>query len=233
MVDQIEQKGSKYKPFNYEKPVGGGRKRPDGTQIEWEVTFPEAEVERGAIPVWCKDITPRELRVPIDDKATSHPCKAAGIDTISLIMYNHATEETLATYRSIFNDREHASSEDHYSASWQVRQPNGSRKTTIGLQTIEDDAEEMEQWGEGQAVLWEIVLYAEEGADISKSDDEMSLFYPGTAFDTSRFPWNRQKGGREFCLYLEPWSGWTEMKKRKRTSASPAPEISKARKQSE
>lgn len=62
----------------YREPVAGGRLTPDRKELKWEVTFPEG-VERGAVPFWCHDVTPRMLRVPAIDGNTHHPCGAVGV----------------------------------------------------------------------------------------------------------------------------------------------------------
>lgn len=55
----------------YDDPVAGGRQRPDGVEVHWNVTFPrptpEGRTTRGEIPFWCHDVTPRTLRVPSPD----------------------------------------------------------------------------------------------------------------------------------------------------------------------
>lgn len=38
----------------------GGRRRPDGKQLEWIITVRK---QRGVLPFFCADLTPRELRV--------------------------------------------------------------------------------------------------------------------------------------------------------------------------
>lgn len=62
----------------------GSRLRPDGTRIEWRVAFPEPRV-RGVAPFWCFDVTPRELRVPVESKNVNHACGAVGVS--QLILY--------------------------------------------------------------------------------------------------------------------------------------------------
>jgi hypothetical protein len=54
-------------PISYERPRSGGRRRMDGVDVRWEVTFPNPGIERGNVPFWCHDVTPRELRVPSDE----------------------------------------------------------------------------------------------------------------------------------------------------------------------
>lgn len=55
----------------YAQGQEGGRVKPDGDELKWRVTFPNVEEEhgherghgRGALPFFCKDITPRKRRV--------------------------------------------------------------------------------------------------------------------------------------------------------------------------
>jgi Glyoxalase-like domain len=50
----------------YSPEVAGGRKRPDGVELRWEITTHSewAEKEGGTrLPFFCGDVTPRELRV--------------------------------------------------------------------------------------------------------------------------------------------------------------------------
>lgn len=64
--------------ISYDKPTSGGRARPDGVELKWEVTFPTG-VERGNIPFFCTDVTPRERRVPLTKENSTHPCGAIGM----------------------------------------------------------------------------------------------------------------------------------------------------------
>ncbi len=44
----------------------GGRVKPDGDELKWRITFPNVDEHghgRGALPFFCKDITPRKRRV--------------------------------------------------------------------------------------------------------------------------------------------------------------------------
>ncbi|KAI1103385.1 glyoxalase-like domain-containing protein [Jackrogersella minutella] len=65
---------------------GGGRTRPDGEVLKWAVAFPErddgAPLERGTVPFWCLDVTPRGLRVP--GERTKHPTGAVGVAKIEV-----------------------------------------------------------------------------------------------------------------------------------------------------
>lgn len=84
-------------PIKYGTPKVGGRRRPDGQDIEWKFTS-ALYVRRGYVPFWCLDITERDLRVPISNRAlTTHPCGATGVAQISL--------HTSARDDSVFFDR--------------------------------------------------------------------------------------------------------------------------------
>jgi len=67
----------------YESEFSGGRTRPDGVELKWELTTPTHwEEKKGAsrLPFFCGDITPRELRVPTQPESiTVHPNAAHGI----------------------------------------------------------------------------------------------------------------------------------------------------------
>ncbi|KAG9011180.1 hypothetical protein FRB94_009106 [Tulasnella sp. JGI-2019a] len=69
----------------YHQPQEGGRTKPDGTELKWRVTFPDLVHERGSLPFFCEDVTPRDRRVPLEPHSnTQHPCGATGISHIKL-----------------------------------------------------------------------------------------------------------------------------------------------------
>lgn len=74
---------NKKSPARYAEPIAGGRKRPDGVELQWKVTFPTG-VERGVVPFWCHDVTEREKRVPISPEATKHASGALGVAGVSV-----------------------------------------------------------------------------------------------------------------------------------------------------
>lgn len=75
--------------ISYDPPKAGGRTKPDGTELKWEVTFP-AGVERGNVPFWCEDVTPRERRVPITEASTTHPSGVLGMAGMELEVRGNA-----------------------------------------------------------------------------------------------------------------------------------------------
>ena len=60
-------------------PIAGGRLRPDGQEVAWQLGFPRAP----ELPFLCADVTPRALRVPTGD-ARAHANGALGISRVTL-----------------------------------------------------------------------------------------------------------------------------------------------------
>ncbi|KAH6679590.1 glyoxalase-like domain-containing protein [Halenospora varia] len=89
----------------YQKPVKGGRKRPDGVQVDWEVTFPvvapESAYERGELPFFCHDVTERGLRVPLGEENTTHPCGAYGVRGLSVFTNGEKVEKLREAFGAV------------------------------------------------------------------------------------------------------------------------------------
>jgi catechol 2,3-dioxygenase-like lactoylglutathione lyase family enzyme len=64
---------------SYAGPVAGGRQRPDGVEIKWQMGWPPTPV----LPFFCADITPRSLRVP-EGAVRDHPNGAFGIAGVTV-----------------------------------------------------------------------------------------------------------------------------------------------------
>jgi hypothetical protein len=86
----------------YAEPVAGGRKRPDGEDVKWKVTFPILRgCQRGELPFFCHDVTPRNLRVPLAEKNVSHPSGAYGIKELSIFLKDNKFPAIIKAYSSI------------------------------------------------------------------------------------------------------------------------------------
>lgn len=74
---------------NYTLPAAGSRSNWDDVQVKWESSRPVStkSVNRTDFPIFCRDLTPRSVRVPFDDdEKTTHPCGAVGISTVEVIV---------------------------------------------------------------------------------------------------------------------------------------------------
>lgn len=69
--------------ISYTSPQAGGRKRPDGVELQWRVTFPTG-TDRGSVPFWCHDVTPRDRRVALSEASTTHPSGTLGMGGVLL-----------------------------------------------------------------------------------------------------------------------------------------------------
>jgi hypothetical protein len=70
----------------YQPPVAGARRRPDGEEVKWEVTFPVVTTgyQRGELPFFCHDLTPRSLRAPFSEESVKHPNGSYGINVFNI-----------------------------------------------------------------------------------------------------------------------------------------------------
>ncbi|KAE9972879.1 hypothetical protein EG327_009355 [Venturia inaequalis] len=143
----------------YQESKRGGRKRPDGTSVEWTVTFPTPSIERGTIPFWCHDITPRELRVPVQsaEEATKHPSCAVGASKIILVVSPERFGELCRVYEKILGgDRVKINGV----AEFVVKQPLGDQPSSRIVLRQASSAEEkaVVAVNGGVAGIWEIIL---------------------------------------------------------------------------
>jgi catechol 2,3-dioxygenase-like lactoylglutathione lyase family enzyme len=78
-----------------EGPFPGGRTRPDGIAVEWQLAFPADDV----LPFLIEDVTDRALRVPRGD-ATRHANGASGI--VELVVRTDDTKRIVNSYEKLF-----------------------------------------------------------------------------------------------------------------------------------
>jgi hypothetical protein len=79
-----------------EGPRPGGRRRPDGREVAWELGIPEAP----ELPFLCADVTPRELRVPTGP-ARDHANGALGVAGITVAV--EALAPAVAHYTALLD----------------------------------------------------------------------------------------------------------------------------------
>ena len=101
--------------ISYDEPKAGGRRKPDGTELKWEVTFPTG-AGRGSVPFWCVDVTPRERRVPISEANTTHPSGALGMAGMLLELRSEHLDR-LSTATSAILDSPHQKNNQYETTS--------------------------------------------------------------------------------------------------------------------
>ncbi|TVY47064.1 hypothetical protein LOCC1_G002968 [Lachnellula occidentalis] len=87
----------------YQRPVEGGRKRDDGVDVKWQVTFPVVSdgYQRGELPFFCHDITDREVRVPFSKECVTHPSGAYGIQRLAIFVPRKRAKALEKAYAAI------------------------------------------------------------------------------------------------------------------------------------
>ena len=140
---------------SYSEPIKGGRKRADGVDVAWAVTFPKGEKGgqgiRGKVPFFCHDVTPRNVRVPLDKARTAHPCGALGVRQFSIIVRDQAMlDETKTVYESIIG---YAGREDYREISFllgrvqQVEKLKGGAEIVLRLPKNEEERKRIAERG--------------------------------------------------------------------------------------
>lgn len=84
----------------YEGPVPGGRLRPDGVQVDWQLGLPPS----ADLPFMCYDVTPREHRVP-SGAATQHANGALGVGCVTVAARDLG--ESVARYGALLGNPPH------------------------------------------------------------------------------------------------------------------------------
>lgn len=85
----------------------GGRKRADGVDVRWAVTFPRGnnggQESRGRVPFFCHDETERRVRVPLSEEKTTHPVGVLGVRELTVVVRDgEALGETGRVYERLF-----------------------------------------------------------------------------------------------------------------------------------
>lgn len=81
----------------YDGPIPGGRIRPDGTRLEWQIGRPTTR----DLPFLCGDLTPRFLRVA-EGEARTHRNGATGLAAVNVAVSD--LEKSIARYRILLGD---------------------------------------------------------------------------------------------------------------------------------
>ena len=163
LASRLEKSGT---GISYAEPKAGGRTKPDGTELKWEVTFPQG-VERGMVPFWCEDITPRERRVPITEAATTHPCGMLGMKGVKVIVPTESFERLDNAMNAIVEQEEFVGPGLEVGSP---REVNGLTKPMIWLEEAE----------KGQELLLRLLLQTPD----HRSKDIIEKIGDGTVYIT-------------------------------------------------
>jgi len=79
---------------SFEGPEAGGRQRPDGQWIRWQLAHPST----GDLPFVIEDVTPRSLRIPMG-AARSHANGALGIAGLTVVVED--LDASIGRYRAL------------------------------------------------------------------------------------------------------------------------------------
>lgn len=95
---------------SHDEPVEGGRKRADGVDVKWAVTFPKGEhggqASRGRVPFFCHDITERQVRVPLSAEKTAHSSGILGVKELTVVVRDEQLlSETGEVYAKLFGKK--------------------------------------------------------------------------------------------------------------------------------
>jgi hypothetical protein len=114
---------------SYSTPQKGGRIKPDGTALEWRVTFPQFEaddgLQRGAVPFWCHDLTPRAWRVPITPANTRHPSGVVAMAGLRLAAAPALAPRLITAHAAILDHHHHQDGDG-----------NGDERATFPLSSV-------------------------------------------------------------------------------------------------
>lgn len=108
-------------------PVEGGRKRADGVDVRWAVTFPAGahggQTRRGRVPFFCHDVTDRAVRVPLSDAPTTHSSGVLGVKELTVIVRDkELLKETGDVYAKLFKKEGVRRGDEVYFQAGRVRE---------------------------------------------------------------------------------------------------------------
>jgi hypothetical protein len=147
------------------EPVEGGRKRADGVDVKWAVTFPKGEHggqdKRGRIPFFCHDVTPRDVRVPLSKEKTTHTSGIRGVKELTVIVKDKALlSETSDVYAKLFGAEGVKKGEEVYFHATRVKEVDGLDAGARVLLRLPKDKDEVEKVGKTGYWYGDVVLAA-------------------------------------------------------------------------
>ncbi|KLO15306.1 hypothetical protein SCHPADRAFT_902453 [Schizopora paradoxa] len=127
---------------SYLKTIPGGRVRPDGRELRWKITAPDAGVHgRGFLPFFCGDVTERLLRVPLEPPTNAqHPNTTKALAHLHFIapldadLQHFAKQITTVIGRppiSSFSSSAAAGSSSPQEFTWELISPSSRRNSEL------------------------------------------------------------------------------------------------------
>ena len=152
------------------EPIHGGRKRPDGVDVKWAVTFPLVDKggqhARGRVPFFCHDLTPRDVRVPLGKEQTAHSSGVLGVRQLTVVVRDAAMlQETRDVYTSILGSSVRASGDEVVFQAERVQAIDGLRDRPKIVLRLPKDEEEKKQTETAGFVYGDVVLGAKAQGD--------------------------------------------------------------------
>ncbi|KAL7416132.1 glyoxalase-like domain-containing protein [Mrakia frigida] len=158
--NKVVSAGGQSEDLAFDEGVKGGRKRPDGADVKWVVTFPGKGQGRGGVPFFCADLTPRELRVPA--LPSPHPSKTISVSHITLLTTS-ANYKPLKAYLEALQGS--ALSSTSTSTTFPLSSPNplpsGTPQAEIHLRVPQSKDEVAYLSKRGTHALYELGFYTE------------------------------------------------------------------------
>lgn len=135
------------------EPIEGGRKRADGIDVKWAVTFPKGEnggqSNRGRVPFFCHDITERQVRVPLSNEKTAHSSGVLGVKELTVIVKDEELfTETSEVYATLFGRAKGQEGDEVYYQGTRVNDVgalDGGAKIILRLPKDQDEFKKLEK----------------------------------------------------------------------------------------
>ncbi|KAF2626170.1 hypothetical protein BU25DRAFT_412003 [Macroventuria anomochaeta] len=143
------------KEGSHDEPVEGGRKRKDGVDVKWAVTFPKGEdggqKSRGRVPFFCHDITERRVRVPLSEEKTTHSSGVLGVKEITVLVRDkELLKETGDVYAHLFGKEGVRRGDEVYFQTSRVKDVKGldeGARVVLRLPKDKDEFKRLEKTG--------------------------------------------------------------------------------------
>ncbi|KAF9700195.1 hypothetical protein EKO04_001639 [Ascochyta lentis] len=140
---------------SHAEPVEGGRKRADGVDVKWAVTFPKGEnggqASRGRVPFFCHDITERQVRVPLSEEKTAHSSGILGVKELTVVVRDQGLlDDTSEVYARLFSNEGVKRGDEVYFQATRVKSVEGldeGAKVVLRLPKDKDELKKLEKTG--------------------------------------------------------------------------------------